>query len=230
MRKVVKKCLVYACVCALTVSNMPGGVLPSISVSAEETQSKEVSLQLGKDGVDKVGPQTVTGGYSYEGGFSIPEGVTADYKYMEITYVGDISSLRLEGGGGTMWFADNAQGTFKTADGSDIVLNADTETTAVIDLEKTGVSYVGGNFIHLHAGNGTTFTYEFKSVKLLTEIPTETPTEAPAVESKSASLQLGKDGVDKIGPQTVTGGYSYEGGFSIPEGVTADYKIGRAHV
>ena len=147
---------------------MPGGVLPSISVSAEETQSKEVSLQLGKDGVDKVGPQTVTGGYEYQGGFSIPDGVTSDYKYLEVTYVGDISSLRLQKGTTYTWFAQNDQGTFKTADGSGVVSNATTETTAVIDLEKTGVSYVAGDFIHLHAGNGTTFTYEFKSVKLKT--------------------------------------------------------------
>ena len=71
------------------------------------------------------------------------------------------SSLRLQKGATYTWFAQNDQGTFQTVDGSPIVLNADTETTVMIDLEKSGVSYVGGDFIHLHAGNGTTFTYEF---------------------------------------------------------------------
>ena len=221
-KRLIKKCLVYACIGALAIANLPAGNLPAAQVSAAEETVKEVKLQLGQDGVDKVGPQSVSGGYAYQGGFSIPEGVTSEYKFLAITYVGDISSLRLAGKS-TTWFAENPEGTFKTADGSDIVLNAETETTVVIDLEKSGVSYVGGDFIHLHAGNGTDFTYEFKSVTLRTAA--EPGTEIPPVEGKSVALQLAQDGVNKVGPQSVSGGYAYQGGFSIPEGVTAEYKF-----
>ncbi len=217
MRKSFKKLVAYTCVAAMAFGGFAGiQVKADGEIAGGEQEVTEVSLQLGKDGQDITGPQEVAAGYAYQGGFSIPDTVTSDFTVLEITYVGDISTLRLQNDVSTTWFSDNAEGTFQTVDGSAIVLNAETETTVTIDLAKTGVSYTAGQFVHLHAGGAEAFTYELKSVKLKKAEDTK-PADVP--------LQLGKDGQDITGPQEVAAGYAYQGGFSIPDTVTSDYTI-----
>ncbi|MCR5703880.1 MAG: hypothetical protein K6G85_04585 [Eubacterium sp.] len=162
MRKSFKKVVAYACVASMAFAGFAG--FSGNNVKAEE--EKEVTLELW-NGENKItGEQSVSGDYAYQGNFHIPDGTPSNYTVLEITYTGDISTLRLESPSNVTWFADNAQGTFKTVDDSTITLNAQTETTVSIDLVKTGVTYSAGDYIHLHAGGGYDFKYELKSVKL----------------------------------------------------------------
>ncbi len=217
MRKIMNKIVAYTCVASMVFAGFAGySVKADTDVTEEVT---EVSLQLAQDGVDKVGPQEVPAGYAYQGGFAIPDTVTSDFTVLEITYVGDLSTIRFGSESGTTWFAENAEGTFKTVDGSDIVLNAETETTVAIDLVKSGVQFKAGEFVHVHAGGAEAFTYEFKSVKLKKGDAQE------ETKKEDILLQLAQDGVEKVGPQEVPAGYAYQGGFAIPDTVTSEYTI-----
>jgi len=103
-----------------------------------------------------IGEYAATGGeYSYLG-FATLKGVTDEYKYLEMTYSGDISTLRLEmvkadeSLAGPYWFASNQVMKFVTADGSAIETNVSEETTIVIDLEASGINIGEFTGMHLH--------------------------------------------------------------------------------
>lgn len=95
------------------------------------------------------------GEYSYIG-FATFNGVTEDYKYLELTYTGDISTLRLEltredgSMAGPYWFVSSQVMKFVTADGSKIDTNPSAETTVVLDLEASGINIGEFNGTHLH--------------------------------------------------------------------------------
>lgn len=95
------------------------------------------------------------GEYKYLG-YVTTKNATSEYKYLQFTYTGDISTLRMEfntaqdTNDGPYWFTEDQAVRFKTADGSKIVTNATSPTTVVIDLAASGIDigkYVG---IHLH--------------------------------------------------------------------------------
>lgn len=103
-----------------------------------------------------IGEYAGTGGEYCYMGFATFNGVTEDYKYLELTYTGDISTLRLEltredgSMAGPYWFVSNQVMKFVTADGSAIETNASDETTVVIDLEASGINIGEFNGTHLH--------------------------------------------------------------------------------
>lgn len=98
-------------------------------------------------------------------GFATLKEPTSDYKYLILTYTGDISTLRFEFAyveDGTeksktnpYWFNKEGQTLyFVTADESDIPLDGGKGTTIVIDLEKTGIDLDKYNSVYMHAGYG----------------------------------------------------------------------------
>lgn len=99
--------------------------------------------------------------YTYVGSFN-GGNISDDYKYLVVTYTGDISYLRIEGAyggsGRSMYFSDiDAANHFVTLDGSEISTDGD-NTTIVIDLSKSVMkdytvssSFFGGSG-HLHSG------------------------------------------------------------------------------
>lgn len=111
---------------------------------------------------DAAGESSFIGEYAGNGGeycymgFATFNGVTEDYKYLELTYSGDISTLRLEltredgSMAGPYWFVSNQVMKFVTADGSAIETNVTDETTIVIDLEASGINIGEFNGTHLH--------------------------------------------------------------------------------
>ncbi|WP_370749620.1 fibro-slime domain-containing protein [Eubacterium sp.] len=97
--------------------------------------------------------------YAYQGTFSSAS--TDEYKYLVVTYSGDISTLRLEGSyggsGKSMYFSNlDANNHFVTLDGSEISTDGD-NTTIVIDFSKSVMQddTVRGSFFksgHIHLG------------------------------------------------------------------------------
>lgn len=118
------------------------------------------------DMVKTITPSAV-GGYNYNGWATVA-GSPADSKYLQFTYTGDISTLRIEfqsGPDGTdftkigpYWFDSENEGSkFVSADGSTIPLTASSATTVTVDLAASGINFadfaeLGG--IHLHYGGG----------------------------------------------------------------------------
>ncbi|MBR3645863.1 MAG: hypothetical protein IKN54_05545, partial [Lachnospiraceae bacterium] len=133
LEQIVKKAAMCACVGALTVSPLADttffGQLSKIEVSAND----DIILNGDDLGASSlIGRYSISGGYKYLG-FATLKDATADYKYLIITYSGDISSLRLQAArvtetenetGGTFWFdGNNPEGHFVTADESAIPLD-----------------------------------------------------------------------------------------------------------
>ena len=87
--------------------------------------------------------------YAYLG-YVTTKGAAADCRYLQFTYEGNISALRLEIGGKFYWMNKNQEDHFVTKDGSDIPLIADKPTTVTIDLEKSGVALAD---FHMHNGD-----------------------------------------------------------------------------
>lgn len=118
------------------------------------------------DMVKTITPSAV-GGYSYNGWVTVA-GSPADSKYLQFTYTGDISTLRIElqsGPDGTdftkigpYWFdSENEGDKFVSADGNTFPLTASSPTTVTVDLAASGINFadfaeLGG--LHLHYGGG----------------------------------------------------------------------------
>lgn len=118
--------------------------------------------------------------YKYMGYVSIPADVTSDYKYLQLTYTGDISTLRIEfneqpsdANLGPVWFASDQVKKFVTADGSAIPTNVSSPTTIVIDLAASGVSDIskyanGGMHLHYLSPDVQTASFTVQDAKLMT--------------------------------------------------------------
>lgn len=97
--------------------------------------------------------------YNYNG-FVTTDGAATDYKYLQFTYTGDITYLRLEFENmdgkltGPYWFTSDQSIHFTSADGKDFVTVADAATTITVDLAASGVDLgtVGNKGFHLHYG------------------------------------------------------------------------------
>lgn len=90
-------------------------------------------------------------------GFATTKEATSDYKYLQITYKGDISCLRIEfnreddSNEGPYWFNPDGQTLFfQTVDGSEIPLNPTKETTITLDLAAIGIDIGEFRGMHLH--------------------------------------------------------------------------------
>ena len=124
-------------------------------------------------------------GYKYLGFVTLKD-ATADYNYLQITYTGDITSLRLEFENITTaemskvtWFNATQVNHFVTADGSSIPLAPTEETTIVIDLEKSGIDLANGyDGIHMHYLDPKTPStgFEITDARMMTSAPVD-PTE-----------------------------------------------------
>ncbi len=146
---------------------------------------------------------TVSSEYKYLGFVTLKE-PTAAYKYLILTYAGDISTVRAEftyvdeNGNedfskkvGPYWFNKDGQTKyFVTADESDIPMDGGKGTTVVIDLEKTGIDLSKANSMHLHGGdpNVASFTLTVGMARLsqkadlnaaIDKMPAEPQTTAP---------------------------------------------------
>lgn len=182
---------------------------------------------------------TGTGAYDYVGYASL-NGAPADSKYLELTYTGNITYLRLEfedkdqEAKKTVWFDKNQTDHFVTTDDSDIQLDVSEDTDVVIDLEKSGVDiskYVVEGGFHIHYGDAalTDGTFNVKAAKLtggtVESIPEDTgntPTEPeePQVDSKG---EFPLDKMNKTLKASATGGYNYNGWVSF-DGAPTDEK------
>lgn len=124
-------------------------------------------------------------------GFATLKDATPDYKYLIMTYTGNITQLRFQfanvvDGSETSitepyWF--NAEGQsyyFVTADESAIPLSVDKQTI-VIDLEKTGISLADYNSIHMHCDLMATYgNFSIVNARLSTSpVVVEADKEAP---------------------------------------------------
>ncbi|MBQ9886738.1 MAG: hypothetical protein IJM37_07770 [Lachnospiraceae bacterium] len=119
--------------------------------------------------------------YKYLGYVSFLDLANENYKYLAMTYTGDIKFLRLQfvhdaGGkdeefGDVLWFDPEQENHFVTADGSEIPLVGN-NTTIIIDLEKSGAEmdwYNSGMHVHVNDIADINVTY----AALLTELPKE---------------------------------------------------------
>lgn len=252
LQEIAKKAAMYACVGALVVSPLSqAGYVANMS-SVEVSANDDIILNGDETGASSlIGTYNIAGGYSYLG-FATLKDVTADYKYLIITYAGDISSVRFQAArvtatedetGGFFWFdSTNPEGHFVTADGSPIPLDGGNGTTVVIDLEASGFDVSTYNSIHIHAGNGTNSTLVIGNARLSktadinasdvipeTTAPeettvTETPTDSQPVELGNIVLDSSRSDspLIKEWKPAVESGYAYLGYAYV--GAPAGYK------
>lgn len=185
-----------------------------LSVSAAED---DIVLDGGEEGVStmiKDFDWTKTT-YKYLG-FVTTNGATADYKYLQFTYTGDISTLRLEfedvdngivPNSAKFWFnqdttTDEDNKLVVAADGTTLTLNASTPTTVTIDLSKMGVSLGDYSGIHMHysAVEGVTPTgFKVTDARLTKTAAAGASTPAPE-QSSGSSDENPKTGVASVLP------------------------------
>ena len=192
-------------------------------------------------------------GYRYLGFATLKDVDLSVYKYLQLTYTGDVRSLRLQfentatgDQSGNYWFdSTNEEGSFKTADGSAIPLAAEEPATVVIDFATSGVDLtMGYNGLHIHYKDATESTgFVISDARLKknavdpttepsteapTAAPTEAPTEAPVVDY--VILDGDETGAssmifDSTSVLNSTGtGYRYLGFVTLKETNLADYK------
>jgi LPXTG-motif cell wall-anchored protein len=146
MRKIFKKMAAIAGVLAMTLT------MNTMVFAADD-------IVLDGDGgaSSLIGEYKASGGeYKYLG-FATTKEATSDYKYLQITYKGDISCLRIEfnreddSNEGPFWFNPDGQTLFfKTVDGSEIPLTPSKETTITLDLAAIGIDIGEFRGMHLH--------------------------------------------------------------------------------
>lgn len=170
-----------------------GALVLTFSMSASVFAAKEdIKLDGGEEGVSKMigtysGPKSkgkVTDAYKYLGFASFLDLADKDYKYLQVTYTGNITQFRIQmvhdAGKDTedidpvkYWFnaevvADSENKPLVTKDGSAIPLEGN-NTTVVIDLEKSGIdtSYYNSG-LHMHCDMMLTYgDFEIKDAKLI---------------------------------------------------------------
>ena len=184
-----RKIVAYVCAATMIFCGLAGvSVAKSTQVAAEDTET-EIQLDDAASGmnkklhIDKAAKDAQDGVlYSYQGFVTFKDLATKDFKYLKITYTGDITCLRFEfnektsdANQGPFWFDPNneAPDHFVTADGSEIPMVGN-NTTIIIDLEKSGVDMSKyNNGIHMHANSTTeaAFDVTLKDCVLTSELP-----------------------------------------------------------
>lgn len=162
-------------------------------------------------------------GYKYMG-FATTKEATSAYKYLELTYKGDITYLRIEfnreddSNEGPFWFNPEGQTMFfKTVDGSAIPLTAEKETTVILDLSAIGINIGEFRGLHLHYldPSKTKDSFEIVNAKLMTSAPgVKDGNDTPAgdtenienSETKAGASNSGANTPDKPGTEGTAGG------------------------
>lgn len=141
------------------------------------------------------GESSLIGEYSASGseykylGFATTKNATADYKYLQLTYTGDISMFRIEfnreaddSNAGPYWFAADQFVKFVTADGSAIPTNVTEPTTIVIDLAASGINIAEFWGMHLHylSPDIKSASFTISDARLMTSTTSSPAAEAPA--------------------------------------------------
>lgn len=181
----------YVCVTAMVFCGLAGvSTVKSTQVAAEDTETA-IQLDDAASGmnktlhIDKASKDAKDGvKYSYQGFVTFKDLATKDFKYLKMTYTGDITYLRFEfnekttdNNQGPFWFDPNNESPdhFVTADGSEIPMVGN-NTTIIIDLEKSGIDMSKyNNGIHMH-GNSTTeaaFDVTLKDCVLTSVLPSD---------------------------------------------------------
>ena len=172
MRKglISKKIVAYVCAATMMFCGF-AGITKATPVAAAET---EIQLDDAASGMNKTLhiDKAAKGSkddlmYAYQGFVTFKDVADKSFKYLKITYTGDITNLRFEfnektsnTNQGPFWFDAEQDTHFVTADGSDIPLVGN-NTTIVIDLEKSGVDMSKyNNGIHMHANSTTDAAFD----------------------------------------------------------------------
>lgn len=182
MKKIIGK--IMAWVCVLSLCSMTAMAAGDIVLNGDANgESSLIGVFEGAGGE-----------YSYLG-FATFNGVTEDYKYLELTYKGDISTLRLElvkadeSFVGPYWFDSSQVMSFKTADGSAIETTVDEETTIIIDLEASGIDFIGdciGTHMHYLSPEVQSATFEIVDAKFTSGVMAIAETEEAATDDAAA--------------------------------------------
>ena len=203
MRKglISKKIVAYVCAATMMFCGF-AGITKATPVSAAET---EIQLDDAASGmnktlhIDKAAKGAKDGvQYAYQGFVTFKDVADKSFKYLKITYTGDITNLRFEfnekttdANQGPFWFDADHEDVdhLVTADGSKIPMVGN-NTTIVIDLEKSGVDMSKyNNGIHMHANSTTdaAFDVTLKDCALSSVAPatTNTKTSTKTGDSKS---------------------------------------------
>ena len=129
--------------------------------------------------------------YKWLGYATFKDLATKDFKYLQFTYTGDISGMRLQfvANAGTstedktdvIWFNPEQEKHFVTKDGTPIQMVGN-NTTVTIDLEKSGVDmakYNSGFHMHGESTKKAAFDVTIKDAVLYGGTPTAKPTTQP---------------------------------------------------
>lgn len=185
---------------------------------------------------------TGTGAYDYVGYASL-NGAPVDSKYLELTYTGNITYLRLEfedkdgEANATCWFNPDQPSHFvTTADSAPIQLDTASDVNVIIDLAASGIDiskYAVEGGLHIHYGdvllsNGT---FQIKAAKLTGGAENEQQSgneQQPGNEQQSVDVQATQgvfplDSMNKTLKTSSTGGYKYGGWVSF-DGAPEDSK------
>jgi len=96
-----------------------------------------------------------------------------NHRYLKLTFKdaqeADLGTLRFEfSTGETVWFSENAQGTFLTANGTKIPAITEAEQTVYIDLVASGVK-PDFKFFHIHSNGTATGNFEITEAELISK-------------------------------------------------------------
>lgn len=159
-------------------------------------------------------------GYQYLGFVTLKDADLTAYRYLQLTYTGDIYSLRMEfentkagGKSAATWFNGLKDEEdkyiqpvhFVTTDGSEIPLNTTEPVTIVIDLAASGIDLTKGfDGIHMHywdpevESNGFAITSALltKSAEIIdpSQQPATEPTTAETTAAEPTTATTDKDG------------------------------------
>lgn len=120
--------------------------IKSVKFASRQVDIKWSDEALASDFAGKDVTATATG-YAYVG-YANGKGIADGAKYMSLDIEGDVTQLRIGMAGKTVWFAENAEGTFVGLDGNKFATLTGKQTY-VIDLEKSGVTDAIGD-MHFH--------------------------------------------------------------------------------
>ena len=220
-----KKIVAYVCAATMVFSSFAG---MNIARPEQVSAADGISVPIGEFSVTEGQTDTYKGWYAAETKIT-----TSDYKYAEMTYTGTGEAFNetrfvfADASGKTMpevWFATWQSSKFKTVDGTDVPVATETEQTAVIDLEASGVDVSKGfEGLHIHAGNALKGTVNIKSFKFLKEKPGtgdagETTADTP--DAVSTIVIPGLKTIEVTQGQTDT----YKGWYAAATKATPEYK------
>lgn len=148
-------------------------------------------------------------------GFATTDGAVAAQKYLQFTYTGDITFLRLvfENKSNKQttayWMNKDQKDHLVTADGSAIPLKATKATTVIIDLKASGINYSDMDLgIHTHNGSGdptiAAGALKLYDAKLITNLPKSEEPKTQTISAKNVTKALG-DKTFALGAKLKTG-------------------------